>query len=376
MNLELTEDQGFFRATTRKFLESEVPISAVRALYESPDSFDREWWIRGAELGWTSMFVPESLGGGSLSGHPTSDLAIVAEGMSRMVSPGPLLAVNVVASALADAARDGSLTGPLEAAMRGLLSGRSIATWALCEGGRWDATAIRTTVSSDAGDLVLNGVKTFVEAAAVAAHFLVTAASEGGLVHVLVPAGAAGVEVRSGRSVDLTRRFGTVRLGNVSVPVAHQVGSAGAAGAATSRLIAVTLCLLCAEMCGVADRAFEMTLEYGRDRFAFGRPIVSFQALKHRIADMEVRLEGSEAVTDALAQQIDSGAGDLGILASVARAYVGDTSLDAVDDCVQITGGISVTWEHDIHLYSRRAQVDRAVCGTRRTTRRSSCRIC
>src|SRR5690606_18571100 len=119
-----------------------------------------------------------------------------------------------------------------------------------------------------------------------------------------------------------------------------------------------------AELVGVADRTLEFTLEYGRDRFAFGRPIVSFQALKHRIADMAVWLEGSKAVSDALAQAVDEQAPDVARLASVAKAYVGAHALDIVDDCVQITGGIGVTWEHDIHLYNRRAAVDRALFGS------------
>ncbi len=100
MHLELTEDQEFFRQTTRKFLESEVPLTAVRALYESRDGFERRWWRKAAELGWTSLFVPEAHGGGNLSGDPTRDAVIVAEEMGRLVSPGPFLPVNVVAAAL------------------------------------------------------------------------------------------------------------------------------------------------------------------------------------------------------------------------------------------------------------------------------------
>jgi alkylation response protein AidB-like acyl-CoA dehydrogenase len=142
------------------------------------------------------------------------------------------------------------------------------------------------------------------------------------------------------------------------------VGAIGGAAEAVQRQLALALALQCAEMVGVADRTLEFTLEYGRERFAFGRPIVSFQALKHRIADMTVWMEGAKAVSDGLAAAIDSGSDDLERLASVAKAYVGEHCLDIVDDCVQITGGIGVTWEHDIHLYNRRAAVDRAVYGT------------
>ena len=105
MNLELSEEQEFFRDTTRKFLESESPLTAVRDLYESDNGFDRTWWLRAAELGWTSLFIPKSLGGGSLSGRPVEDAVIVAEELGRMVGPGPFATVSVVADALT---RDGS----------------------------------------------------------------------------------------------------------------------------------------------------------------------------------------------------------------------------------------------------------------------------
>jgi alkylation response protein AidB-like acyl-CoA dehydrogenase len=164
--------------------------------------------------------------------------------------------------------------------------------------------------------------------------------------------------------VDMTRRFGTVNFDTVRLPSSAAVGPVGEADKSVDRLMNLALALQCAEMLGVADRTLEFTLEYGRDRFAFGRPIVSFQALKHRIADMTVWLEGAKAVGTALAAQVDADGEDAGRLASVAKAYVGERCLDIVDDCVQLTGGIGVTWEHDIHMYNRRAVVDRALYGT------------
>ncbi|HEX9506676.1 MAG TPA: acyl-CoA dehydrogenase, partial [Acidimicrobiia bacterium] len=162
----------------------------------------------------------------------------------------------------------------------------------------------------------------------------------------------------------MTRRFGTVRLEGARLPATAVVGEPGAAAEAVERQLALALALQCAEMIGIAERTLEFTLEYGAERYAFGRPIVSFQALKHRIADMAVALEGSKAVGDELAAAVDQARDDLATLASVAKAYVGEHCVDIVDDCVQITGGIGVTWEHDIHLYNRRAAVDRAVYGT------------
>jgi alkylation response protein AidB-like acyl-CoA dehydrogenase len=359
--LELTDEQAMLREATQRFLERESPSSVVRALYETRDGFDRAWWRRAADLGWTSFFVPESHGGGSLSGRPVADATMVAEEIGRAVAPGPFLPVNVVAAALSWAGASAA-TG---AVLRDLATGDAIATWALAEpGDRWDVHDLTTTARLVGDEVRLTGDKSYVEAAAAADHFLVTAVGETGLTQVLVPARAPGVTVTSGRSVDMTRRFGRVRLDDVRLP--RDLALAGPAGAAhlVQRQLHLAMALQCAEMIGVAERTLETTLEYGRDRIAFGRPIVSFQALKHRIADMAVWLEGMKAVTAALVDAVDLDADDAHSLACAAKAYVGQHCVDIVDDCVQITGGLGVTWEHDIHLFNRRAVVDRAIFGT------------
>jgi alkylation response protein AidB-like acyl-CoA dehydrogenase len=361
VNLELTEEQGFFRDTTRKFLETEMPLTTVRGLYENRDGFDRSWWGKAAEIGWTSLFVPERLGGGTLSGHPTEDAVIVAEEMGRLVAPGPFLPVNVVAAAVAWSG-DASLQQDV---LPELVTGQSVAAWAYGESGnRWWPEAFETTVEKDGDEVVVTGAKAYVEAVGVADRLLVTGRSGDGCSQVVVPIDAPGVTVSRGRSLDMTRRFGSVSFDRVRLPATALLGELAQGGDALERQLALALAIQCAEMVGVADRTFGMTIEYGRSRIAFGRPIVSFQALKHRIADMAVWLEGSKALSESLAEAVDSGAPDVGRLASVAKAYIGAHCLDIVDDCIQITGGLGVTWEHDIHLYNRRAAVDRVVYGT------------
>ncbi len=361
MNLELTEDQEFFRETTRRFLEAEVPLTAVRELWDSVDGFDRQWWVKAAELGWTSMFVPEAHGGGSLSGSPTVDAVIVAEEMGRLVSPGPLLPVNVVAAAVA---AEGS--GAQQAALLpGLLSGESIATWAYAErGGAWNDAGVHATAEVDGDAVVLHGTKAYVEAAGVADTFLVTARTGEHLTQVLVPSDADGLTVTRGRSIDLTRRYGSLNFEGTRLPLDAVVGAVGGADEQVGRQLCLALALQNAETIGAADRVFEITVEYAQDRFAFGRPIASFQALKHRIADMLMWLEFSKAIADGSARAIDAGDPEASRLVSIAAAYVGDRCLDVIDDCVQISGGIGVTWEHDVHLYSRRVAVNRAVYGS------------
>ena len=361
MQLELTDDQRMFRETTEKFLHAELPLGRVRDLYAHPDGFDRDWWRTAASLGWTSSFVPEEHGGGSLSGRPASDAAIAAEAMGRLVSPGPFLPVNVVAAALAWSGGESQQADVLP----DLVTGDSCASWALAEPGeRWLPDRLETTAVIDGGSVIVTGEKAYVEAAGVAEFLLVTAVGDDGLTQVLVPTSTVGVRVTRGRSVDITRRYGRAQFDGVRLPAHAVVGEPGGAAPFVERQLQLALALQCAELVGVAERTLETTIGYGRERTAFGRPIASFQALKHRLADMAAWLEGMKAVTEALIDALDSASADASSLASAAKVYVGQHALDIVDDCVQITGGLGVTWEHDIHLYNRRAVVDRAMFGS------------
>jgi alkylation response protein AidB-like acyl-CoA dehydrogenase len=363
MNLTLTEEQAIFRESTRRFLEAESPLSTVRALWESSEGFERDYWHQAARLGWTSALVPEAQGGGSVSGCPVQDLVIVAEEMGRTVAPGPFLPVNVVAIALA---KEGS-PDLQSAVLPGLLSGELVATWAVAEEGAvWSGTTpvVDAKAELDGADLVVSGTKAYVEAAAQADHFLVTGRSEKGLTQVMIPRDTPGLEVIPGRSIDMCRRYGRLHLERVRVPSTAVLESPDGTGAALERQLQIALALQCAETVGAAERAFETTIEYARNRFAFGRPIISFQALKHRVADMFLWLEFSKAISEALAAEIDAGGGEAERLARVAKVYVADHCLDVVDECVQISGGIGVTWEHHVHLYSRRIVVNRALFGT------------
>jgi alkylation response protein AidB-like acyl-CoA dehydrogenase len=371
VNLELSEDQAFFRETTQRFLQTEVPISLVRQLHGDDRGYDPAWWRQAAELGWTALLVDEGAGGGSLSGRPLADAAIVAEELGRALGPGPFLPVNVVAAAL-------SSSGGAEHAttLGSLVNGDAIASWALGEpGSRWEAAGIGTTVEVSGDEIVVTGVKRYVEAASTADHLLVVARTDGGLTQVLVPAHAAGVTTQSATSLDLGRRFGEVRLDGVRLPLGAVVGEVGEAADDVERLLEVALVLQCAETVGSLDRVFGFTLEYMSDRYAFGRPISSYQALKHRVADLLLQLETAKACVDAAAAAVDEGSDQAPIEVSVAKAYIGEISLHLLQECMQFHGGISVTWEHDIHLHLRRATVNRAVFGTPEQHRERICSL-
>src|SRR5436190_16940614 len=172
MELVLSQDQQLFRDTTRKFLETSSPLTVVRRLADDPDGFERAWWRRGAELGWSQLLVPEEFGGGSITGQGLLDLVLVAEEMGRLVAPGPLLPVNVVASAVVASGTDEQRATVLPA----LVAGEQVATWALAEpGGGWDAGGVQLEATSSTDVFTLRGTKSPVEAAGQSDHFLVTA---------------------------------------------------------------------------------------------------------------------------------------------------------------------------------------------------------
>jgi len=360
VRFDLSDDQEFFRETARRFIETEIPVGKVREWHDHPDGCPQSWWQAAAELGWTSLMVPESLGGGSISGRPIVDLAIVADEMGRGVTPGPFMPTNAVADTLG---RSGA--PDQQALLEGVMTGEVVLGWAFCEpGGDWTAAHVAAEAVPANGGYLLNGVKTAVEAGAQAHHLLVTAQSPEGLAQFLVSADAAGLTATPQESLDLGRRFAEVRLDGVAVGPDALVGAPGAATVAdVERQCQVMLVLQCAESAGLAARVLEFTAEYAFDRYSFGRPLASYQALKHRFADMKMWSEASYAAADAAADALADGRDEVRTV-SVAKSYVGDRSVELMQDCVQLHGGIGVTYEHDLHLYMRRATVNWGLFGT------------
>jgi alkylation response protein AidB-like acyl-CoA dehydrogenase len=362
----LSDDQQLFHETTRKFLEDTSPLESVRGLAEEePAGFDRTWWRRGAELGWVSMLVAEEHGGGSVSGQGLSDLALVAEEFGRRVAPGPLIPTNVVAAALSRA----GTTAPHKQ-LAGLVSGETVGTWCpeRVGPGSSDGTGpVRASVKGDG--FVLDGATAPVEAGAEADLVLVTARTDDGPAQFVVPSDTPGLTTRRAESIDLVRRFASLRFDQVEVSADAVLGEPGAAEEDVERQLLDAVVLQCFEMAGAVDRVFEFTVEYAEDRYSFGRPLVSYQALKHRFADMKMWLESCHATAAGAARAVDSGSPLASELVSVAKSYIGDHGPVILQDCVQLHGGIGVTWDHDLHLYLRRVVQDRAQFGTPRDHR-------
>jgi alkylation response protein AidB-like acyl-CoA dehydrogenase len=383
VELTLTDDQDFFRQTTTRFLSNECPLTQVRALATSPAGYTTDYWRQGAELGWTSLLVPESEGGGSISGAGVVDLTIVADAFGRSVAPGPLVPSNVVAFALATSGNDQQRSEVLP----GLLSGETVAAWCgadlalgnqdrltgpVAQAQSWRTTVTGSTVDPSStttrstvdGGFVLTGGSPVVESAAQADHLLVTAHSGEGLVQLLVPAAAAGVTLTPLRSLDVVRRFARVDFNRVRVPSTAQVGTTASTPTTVERQLQLALVMQTAEMVGAAERTFDFTVEWAFDRYSFGRPLASYQELKHRFADMKMWLEASHALAAALAREVQGEASSAAETASVAKAYLGEYLVELMQDCVQIHGGIGLTSDHDLHLYLRRVTIDRLLHGS------------
>ena len=362
MDLELTDDQELFRETTANFLDNTCPIATVREWADKqPAGYPESWWQQGAALGWTSLLVSEADGGGSVSGHGLLDLTLVAEEMGRRVSPGALLPTNVVAAAL-------SAYGTEE--QRGrylprLLSGEAVATWFLSEPdapGLPSALALAATRQGSA--FILSGKKAAAQSAAEAEFFLVAALVDGQPTQFVVEADAPGVTVVRVEAIDFTHRFARVEFDGVALSADAVVGEVGGAADQIEWLFEVATTLQCASMVGAIDRFLGVTLEYAFDRYSFGRALASYQALKHRFADLKLWTEASLATAGAAAHAVDDHSAKAYELVSVAKSYIGDHAPAILQDCVQLHGGIGVTWDHDLHLYIRRVMEDRSLFGT------------
>lgn len=351
-------EQMLFASTAQAFLEKEVPLGRVRQLHADGTSFDDDWWRRAAELGWASLLVPEELGGGSVSGNGVADLALLAEQAGRTVAPGPLHAVSVVLAGLVEAPQGHEET------IEALIAGESTASWATYEPKRpFAPTAPSVTATRTDSGYRIDGMKDRVEAGAEADLFLVVALLDRQPRQLLVPTGTSGVTVTAQKSLDLVKRYAKVEFDGVTVDESAVVGTAGQTPAIIERQRQIALVLLCAETVGILDAVLEMTNQWLLDRNSFGRPLASYQALKHRFADMKMWFEAARATTAGAVAAVGAHSEDASKLVSVAKAYVGERAPVMLQDCVQLHGGIGVTWEHDLHLYLRRASLNRAMFG-------------
>jgi alkylation response protein AidB-like acyl-CoA dehydrogenase len=356
MNFGFSEDQDLLRAAARDFLARECPMAYVRRMMEDARGFEDAQWAKMAELGWLGLAIPEAHGGAGLG---FVDLVVLLEEMGRVVLPGPFFSTAVVAAAtLADAASPALQTEWLPR----IAAGRARGTLALLEhSARWDADGIALEARPDGGGYRLSGRKLFVPDAHTADFLLVAARAPGsagteGLSLLLVDAADPGVTSRPVGTMDQTRKLCEVELRDVTVPRSRVLGEPGHGAAILERVAARARTGLAAEMCGGAARVLDMSVEYAKVREQFGRPIGSFQAIQHKCATMLVEVESARSAAYYAAWAVGSNAPDSALAAAMAKAYGSDAYRHVAAEGIQIHGGIGFTWEHDMHVYFKRAK--------------------
>ena len=357
MDFGFNEEQEMLRATARKFLENECTSDFVRKRMAEPAGVTDEFWAKLAEQGWLGLVYPEEYGG---SGLGFVDLTVLMEEMGRAVMPGPFFSTVLLGGLTI---LEGGSAAQKKAWLPRIADGTARATLAWTEpSARWDAGGVTVAAKAGDGGFRLTGTKLFVLDAHLADVLVVVARTreggrpEEGLTLFMVPRDARGVEVQLLPTMDQTRKLCEVTLGDVTVAADGLLGARDGGWAPLARVVERATVALCAEMCGGAQRVLDMTTEYAKIRIAFGRPIGAYQGVKHRAADMLVDVENAKSLTYYAAWAMDEHAPDAALAASMAKAYVSDAYRKVAGAGIQLHGGIGFTWEHDLHLYFKRAK--------------------
>jgi alkylation response protein AidB-like acyl-CoA dehydrogenase len=357
MDFGFNQEQELLRATARKFLESECTSEFVRTRMAEPAGVTDAFWSKLAEQGWLGLIYPEAYGGAGLG---FVDLTVLMEEMGRAVMPGPFFSTVLLGGlAILEAGSDAQKKEWLGK----ISAGEAKVTLAFTEpNARWDAAAVTVTARESGGKFTLSGTKLFVLDAHLADALVVVARTregkrpEEGLSLFLVPRAAKGVDVKLLPTMDQTRKLCEVTFAEVVVGADALVGAKDGAWAPLSRVLDRATVALCAEMCGGAQRVLDMTTEYAKIRIAFGKPIGSYQGVNHNAADMLVEIENAKSLTYYAAWAVDENVPEAPLAASMAKAYVSDAFRKAAGTGIQLHGGIGFTWEHDLHLYFKRAK--------------------
>ena len=356
MNFGFNDEQELLRSTARKFFENEVGSDTVRRLMETPEGMTPELWTKLAEQGWLGLVFPDQYDGMGLG---LVDLVVLMEEMGRAVVPGPYFsAVLLGGLAIVEA---GSEAQKKEWLPKIAAGDKRVALAWMEPSAQLGPAGVTLTAVEKGGKYTLSGTKLFVHDAHTADALVVAArtrpgAGADGVSLFLLPKGAKGLAVALLPTMDQTRKLCEVTLSDVTVGADALLGAAGAGWAPLSRVLDRATVALCAEMCGGAQKVLDMTVEYAKIRQAFGRPIGSYQGVKHRAADMLVDVENSKSITYYAAWALDEGAAEASLAVSMAKAYVSDAYRRVSAAGIQLHGGIGFTWEHDLHLYFKRAK--------------------
>ena len=362
MKFSFTDEQQEFRLMLRRFLEDKSPTTEVRRLMATDTGCDPDVWRQlSQELGLTAIHIPEEYGG---QGFGMSELAIAVEETGRALLCGPYFASTVMA---ATAILKVGSEEQKRSFLPKIASGETIATLALAETqGNWTAEGVAMTATPAGDTYKLDGKKSFVLDGCTADLIVVAAREAGskgqdGLSLFAVSADAAGLDKIALTAVDDTRKLAQLNFDGVS---AELLGEAGGAAAPLQDTLDVAAICLANEMVGGAERLRESSVDYANLRVQFGRPIASFQTLKHKSADMLLEVELAKSAAYYAAAALDDGDDDVSALASLAKAAAAEAYMQTAVHTIQIHGGIGFTWDNDTHLWFKRAKSSEVFLGT------------
>jgi len=353
MNFAFSEEQEELRKVVRQFLDAKSPETEVRRLMDTTEGYDTAVWQQmGAEMGLQGLIIPENYGG---SGYGYVELGVVLEEMGKALLCAPFFStVALAANTLLHAGSEDAK----KAYLPGIASGETIATVAFTEeNGRWDEAGVTMTESGGK----LTGTKSFVIDGHVADLVIVLAKSSGGgLGLYAVEGNAAGLTRTALSTMDQTRKQAKLEFNGVA---ATPIAKAGFSWADWSTVLDLAVVALAAEQVGGAQRCLDMAVEYAKVRVQFGRPIGSFQAIKHKCADMLLEVESAKSAAYYglwCAAEVND---ELPSVASLSKAYCSEAYFHAAAENIQIHGGIGFTWEHPAHLYFKRAKSSELLFG-------------
>ena len=367
MSLVLSEDQQLLKDSAKAFVDQNAPVSVLRGLRDSKDAqgYDQNLWRQMLELGWAGMAIPEAYGGFEFG---YGGLGVVLEESGRTLVSSPLIATVLLgASAINELGSDAQKSEFLPQ----VVSGELLLALAIDEKPHHRPCRIETSAVKSGEGYVLNGCKTFVLDGHLANKLVVVARTSGaiddeaGLSVFLVDAAAEGVSINRTWMVD-SRNSSMLSLNNVKVGAAALFGAEGDAYTSLTRVLDIGRIGVAAEMLGSMQQAFEITLDYLKQREQFGVLIGSFQGLQHRAAEMYSEIElCKSAVRAALAalDDADKTDADIAEFASIAKAKLSEVATLVSNEAVQMHGGIGMTDEYDIGFYMKRARVAAAFLG-------------
>ena len=358
MNFAFSEEQEELRRLARKWLSERSPSLVVRELMESDSGYDPAMWADMAQMGWQGMAIPEEYGG---AGFGQLELAVLFEEMGRSLLPAPFFStVSLGSAAILEAGSDKQKHDFLSRVSAGEIT---VALAFTEPNGSWDEVGIETIAEPVATGWSVNGAKSFVLDGHTADLLIVAARSVEGVTLFLVDADTDGVGRRRLETMDMTRKQAEVILTNVRVSEDNLIGQRGGGWATIERVLQKAVVNLAAEQVGAAQKCLEMSVEYAKTRHQFGRPIGSFQAIKHKCADMLVQVESAKSAAYYGAWAAAEDNEELPIVAPMAKSYCSEAFFLCASENIQIHGGIGFTWEHDAHLYFKRAKSSELLFG-------------